>query len=372
MSDSHGRASRLGELACLFLRLGTTAFGGPAAHVAMLQEEAVHRRGWLSQQEFLDLVSATQLIPGPNSTEMAIHIGYQRAGRWGLVVAGSCFILPAALMISVLAWLYVRYGALPEASTFLYGVKPVMIAVVAQALWKLGKSALKSRGLWLLGLLALLAVSLGMHELLVLLLAGGLWSTPRSGRRLPSLAWVPATAASTPVAFGLLPLFGFFCKVGCVLFGSGYVLLAFLHNDLVERWHWLTNQQLLDAITAGQITPGPVFTTATFIGFVLAGPAGALVATLGIFVPAFVFVALSGPLVPRLRKSPQAAAFLDGLNVASLALMVGVSLQLGRVALVDGFTALLAVLSVGLLVRYRVNSLVLIVAGALLGMAALT
>jgi chromate transporter len=376
--------ARLSELAALFLKLGTTAFGGPAAHIAMMEDEVVRRRQWLTRDEFLDLLGATHLIPGPNSTEMAIHIGLRRAGWAGLVVAGLCFILPAAFIVTIIAWAYVQYGKLPQAEGLLYGVKPVIIAVVLQALWGLGRSALKTRSLVVLGIAAAVANFLGMHELLVLFGAGLVAAIPGgSGRRpggtVPLLAVTPAmplAAAGVPLAataataapFGLWPLFLFFLKIGSVLFGSGYVLLAFLRADLVDRWHWLTESQLLDAIAVGQFTPGPVFTTATFIGYLLAGLPGASVATLGIFLPAFCFVALSGPLVPRLRRSPLAGSILDGVNVASLALMAVVTWQLGRAALADWPAIGLALLSAFLLFRFRVNSAWLVLGGALAGL----
>ena len=379
--DAPRRPTALRELALLFLKLGAIAFGGPAAHIAMMEDEVVRRRGWLTREKFLDLLGATNLIPGPNSTELAIHVGYLRGGWPGLVVAGSCFILPAALIVTAFAWAYVRYGSLPQTERVLYGVKPVIIAVVLQALWGLGKTAVKTRLLAVVGLAAVVFSFLRFNELLVIFCAGAVVCVSRRvvrrrrGRVSPSLLALlaqgstPAAAAvATAAPFGLWPLFLFFLKVGSVLFGSGYVLLAFLRGDLVERWHWLTNEQLLDAVAVGQVTPGPVFTTATFIGYVLGGGPGAVVATLGIFLPAFVFVALSGPLVPRVRRSEAAGAFLDGVNVGSLALMVVVTYELGRSALVDVPTVALALQSAVLLVRYRVNSAWLVLAGALTGL----
>jgi chromate transporter len=376
------RATPLGELALVFLKLGTTAFGGPAAHIAMMEDEFVRRRGWLTRERFLDYVGATNLIPGPNSTELAIHIGHARAGWAGLLVAGLAFIVPATLIVGAAAWAYVRYGALPEVAGLLYGVKPVMIAVVAQALWSLGRTAIKSATLGLLGLLALIAIAAGVHELAVLAgagvtmagAAGARWRANRAqGVLIAYIASLPGggvaamTAASGVAPFGLFHLFLVFAKVGAVLFGSGYVLLAFLRADLVERLGWLTEAQLLDAIAIGQVTPGPVFTTATFIGYVLGGWPGAAVATTGIFLPAFIFVALSGPLVPRLRASKVAGAALDGINVASLALMTAVAWQLGRAALVDAVTIGLAFASLVALTKFRVNSVWLIVAAGMLG-----
>jgi len=369
--------SPLGEIALLFLKLGTTAFGGPAAHIAMMDEEVVRRRHWLTEQEFLDYLSAVNFIPGPNSTEMAIHIGHRRAGWPGLIVAGTCFIFPASILVGVLAWAYVRWGALPQAASLLYGVKPVVIAVVLQALWKLGRSAVKT---WWLAVVAVLAIGLaavGVDELLVLAIGGVLaLATHLSGmrqRRALLAAPVFSTGAAvmaTGAAVGLWPIFLIFAKIGSVLFGSGYVLLAFLRADLVERYHWLTQQQLLDAVAVGQVTPGPVFTTATFVGYILHGPSGAVAATLGIFLPAFLFVAVSAPLLPRLRASHTAGAILDGINVASLALMALVTWQLARSAIVDWFTLLLGVASAVLLMRYRqLNSVWLVLAAGLLGIA---
>jgi chromate transporter len=378
--DASERATTLRELALLFLKLGTVAFGGPAAHVAMMEDEVVRRRRWLGRDKFLDLLGATNLIPGPNSTELAIHVGYLRGGWPGLVVAGVCFILPAALIVTAFAWAYVRYGSLPQAGRVLYGVKPVIIAVVLQALWGLGKTAVKTKLLAAVGLAAVVFSFLRVDELLVIFCAGVVvcvsrwFFKKRRGHSSLSLLGMlvqtsaPAAATATAATFGLWPLFLFFLKVGSVLFGSGYVLLAFLRGDLVERWHWLTNAQLLDAVAVGQITPGPVFTTATFIGYVLGGAPGAAVATLGIFLPAFIFVAVSGPLVPRIRRSETAGAFLDGVNVGSLALMVVVTFELGRAALVDLPTVLLALASAVLLMRYRVNSAWLVLAGALIGL----
>jgi chromate transporter len=366
----------LAELALLFFRLGATAFGGPAAHIAMMRDEVVRRRKWLTEERFLDLLGATNLIPGPNSTEMAIHIGWDRR-RWsGLVVAGVTFIVPAMLITGALGWAYVRFGKLPETSWLFWGVKPVILAVVLQALWNLAPTAARTWPLRILGLGAVAASLLGVHELLILFGSGALVAAVR-GRgggdvHLRQLApVVPVAAGAAAISTVTLPgLFWVFLKIGSVLFGSGYVLLAFLRADLVERLHWLTQGQLIDAVAAGQVTPGPVFTTATFIGYLLAGPAGALVATAGIFLPAFVFVAASGPLLPRLRASPTAGAFLDGVNVASLALMAAVTAQLGRAAIVDLPTALLGLTSAALLLRFKVNATWLVLGAAAVGVGA--
>ena len=334
--------AKFSELALLFLRLGLTAFGGPAAHVAIMENEVVRRRRWLSSERFLDLLGAANLIPGPSSTELAIFIGYERAGAVGLVIAGVCFVLPAALMVTVLAWAYVRFGALPQVSGILYGIKPVVIAVVVQALWSLAPKAIKN-SYWLcaLGLVAGVASALGVEALSVLV-GGGVVSV--FARRLATgtsavrsfnpglVAGFAASGASVATPSSLTTLFLTFLKIGAVVFGSGYVLLAFLRADLVDRLHWLTEAQLLDAVAVGQVTPGPVFTTATFIGYVVARGPGAVLATVGIFLPGFLLVAFTRPLLARVRRSPIAGAFLDGVNVAALALMAVVTVQLARSA----------------------------------------
>jgi chromate transporter len=377
---SDSRRTTLGELAWLFARLGCTAFGGPAAHIAMMEDEVVRRRGWLTRERLLDLIGAANVVPGPTSTELAIHIGHDRAGWPGLIVAGACFILPAVAIVLAIAWAYVRFGALPAIGGVLYGVKPVVIAVVAQALWGLGRSAVKSVWLGAVGLAALAASLAGTDELVVLAAAGAAVALGRASLRRtapPAAGWAPlslagaatGTATGTATAVGLGPLFWVFLKIGTVLFGSGYVLLAFLRSDLVERLHWLTEAQLLDAVAVGQVTPGPVFTTATFVGYVLGGGGGAAVATLGIFLPAFVFVAISGPLVIRIRNSPSAGAVLDGVNVASLGLMAAVALELGRAAVVDVPTVAIAGAGAVALIRYRLNSAWLVLGGAVVGAA---
>lgn len=373
----------LREVAWLFLRIGATSFGGPAAHIAFMENEVVRRRGWLTHAEFLDLLGAVNLIPGPNSTELAIHIGHRRAGWPGLLTAGLCFIVPAALIVALIAWAYVRFGSLPQATGVLSGIKPVIIAVIVQALFGFGRAALKNLPAIVIGAAALVAGFLGANELVILLGGGIVMLLCQRLQRTAvgrAAAWpwalglpaalgsklVPVGAALTaPV--GMWPLFWFFAKVGSVLFGSGYVLLAFLRADLVERLHWLTQAQLLDAIAVGQFTPGPVFTTATFIGVVLGGATGALVATAGIFLPAFVFVALSAPIVPRLRRSPAAGAVLDGINVASLAIMAAATFGLGAAAITGWGTLALSLVSLGLLVRLRLNSAWLVLGGAALG-----
>jgi len=368
---------RLRELAGLFLKLGLTAFGGPAAHISLMENEVVRRRQWLTHEEFLDLIGMVNLLPGPNSTELAIFIGYRRAAWRGLILGGVCFILPAALLVSAMAWAYVRYGRLPAVEGLFYGIKPVIIAVVVQALWKLGPVALKNRWLALVGAVAVTLSVVGVNPLVVLLGAGlGLAASQiRGGGAAGFFAPAPMARAGLPLLavagvvtpFKLGTLFWFFLKVGAVLFGSGYLLLAFLRADLVGHWHWLTENQLLDAVAVGQFTPGPVFTTATFIGYILGGPKAALAATVGIFLPSFLLVAVSGPLIPRLRSSRVMGAFMDGVNVASLALMAVVTWQLGRAALVDVPTGLLALAAGVLLLRYKMNSAWLVLGGGLIG-----
>ena len=374
MSSNPGdRPTTLWDIAAVFLKLGTTAFGGPAAHIAMLQQEVVERRGWISQDEFLDHLGASNLIPGPTSTELVMHIGRKRGGWPGLVVAGTCFILPAAVMVGIIAWAYVRYGKLPAVSGLLYGVKPVVIAIILQAIWKLGRTAVKNGWLAIAGVIALGLSIVGVAPLLVLA-AGALLALAMELKQIRGknalLGFVTVTPATGVATAGLWPIFLVFVKIGAMVFGSGYVLLAFLRADLVERLGWVTQQQLLDAVAVGQITPGPVFTTATFLGFVLRGTSGAVAATVGIFVPAFVFVAISAPLIPRIRSSRVAGAALDGINVASLALMAVVTWQLGRSALVDATTAAVALVSlVAVFVFPQLNSAWLIAGAGLLGAA---
>lgn len=374
-----GDAPPLRELALVFLKLGTIAFGGPAAHIALMENEFVTRRQWLTREQFLDRLGASNLLPGPSSTEMAIFIGYEKRGLPGLLIAGCCFIIPAVLLVSVIAAGYVRYGALPQVSCVLYALKPVVIAIVVQAFWNLARSAVKSRWLAAAGLVATVLYLTGTHELVVLLVAALLAAAPvlysrgRASNPLMMLILGSPFAAAVGAAprFGLVRLFLVFAKTGALLFGSGYVLLAFLRADLVDRLHWLTERQLLDAIAVGQITPGPLFTTATFIGYVIGGPGGAAAATLGIFAPAFFFVGVSSLILPRIRRSPIAASMLDGVVVGSLALMAVVAWQLGRSALVDWQTILISCISAFLLIRYKVNTVWLILAAGVLGLTGL-
>jgi len=366
----------LGQVATLFLKLGATAFGGPAAHIAMMRNETVKRHQWLSDEEFLDLVGATNLIPGPNSTEMAIHIGYLRAGWPGLLVGGFCFIAPAMLIVLAFAWAFVRFGTTPQAGWLLSAVKPVVIAIIAQALWILGQKAVKGPLTLVIGI-SVIVLSFARVNEIALLLAGGLivmlvMNFRRLRTRTISALFIPIAGASlltqVPVPFGIPLLFLTFLKIGAVLYGSGYVLLAFLQADFVVRFGWLTNQQLMDAIAVGQVTPGPVFTTATFIGYLLGGVPGALFATLGIFLPSFVFVAISNPLIPKMRRSVWFGGLLDGVNVASLGLMAAVTWQLGLVSLIDPFAIIVCFVSLVLLLRYKINSTWLIGGGVVLGL----
>lgn len=366
----------LKEVILLFLKLGFTAFGGPAAHIGMMHDEVVKRRKWLEEQEFLDLIGATNLIPGPNSTEMAIHLSFKRAGWRGLILGGLSFIIPAMLIVLGIAWLYVEYGSYPQAEWLLYGIKPVVIAVVLQALWGLGRKAIKD---WLTGAMVVLIIILywlGINEI-VLLFGGGLVLMILKNIRKYSInkmagVIIPGSLISiAPQAISgvQLPLLFFtFLKIGSVLYGSGYVLLAFLRSDFVVNLGWLTDQQLIDAVAIGQVTPGPVFTTATFIGYVLAGIPGALLATLGIFLPSFVFVALSSPLIPKLRNSPLFSVLLDGINAVSLGLMAAVLVQLGQASLIDPLTIIIGLISAVLLIKYRVNSTWLVLGGAVIGL----
>ncbi|HTA22007.1 MAG TPA: chromate efflux transporter [Terriglobales bacterium] len=371
----------LAELALVFLKLGTIAFGGPPAHIAMMQDEFVRKRQWITEADFLDRLGAANLIPGPSSTEVAIFIGHAKRGWVGLLVAGCCFIVPAAVMVTLIATLYVRFGSLPQFTGILYAIKAAVIGVIVQALWSLARTAAKTNLLALIGIIAVVLSAMGMAPLIVLAIGGAasgvaFWFKKREAafsavslvRGLAlRLAFLLGTAAALAVPVSLLRLFLSFLKIGSVVFGSGYVLLAFLRAEFVSHLHWLTEKQLIDAVAVGQFTPGPVFTTATFIGYLVAGIPGAVVATVGVFVPGFVFVALSGRMIPKLRRSPLAAAILDGVIVGSLALMAVVAWQLGRAAIVDWITLSIAVVSVGLLLRFRINSAWIVGGAAVIG-----
>jgi chromate transporter len=368
-ADSRGR---LGELARLFGRLGVVAFGGPAAHIAMMHDEVVTRRRWLTDAAFVDLIGVTNLIPGPNSTEMTMHVGRVRAGWRGLIVAGCSFILPAAAIVLACAVAYVRYGQTPNGQALLYGVKPVVLVIIGQALVKLGRTALAGWLQWVVGAAAIVAYVLGGNEIAILLVGALVvlaWRTvgPAAG---PTGVVAVLLATEQAGALGLGRILAVFLKTGAVLYGSGYVLLAFLRSDLVVRLDVLTNQQLLDAVAIGQFTPGPLFTTATFIGYVLAGLPGAVVATIGIFLPSFCFVAAIGPHVEQLRRRTWTAALLDGVNAAAVGLMAGVMLELSGDALVDPPTIVLALVTAVLLWRTSLNSAWLVLGGAAIGIAA--
>ncbi len=370
------RDGTLAEVVGLFLKMGFTAFGGPAAHIAIMHDEVVRRRKWLTEAQFLDLIAATNLIPGPNSTEMVIHIGYLRAGWPGLIAAGACFILPAMAITMAMAWAYVRFGATPQVAALLDGVQPVVIVIIAQALWLLGRKAIKDPLTAVIAAAALLLALFGFNEVAILFaggLIGMLIHMMRRGRPPRLTALLPLGGLGLPALAGAVPysmttLFLTFLKIGAILYGSGYVLIAFLRADLVERLGWLTESQLLDAVAVGQLTPGPLFTTATFIGYVLGGPWAGVVATVGMFLPAFVFVAVSNPLIPRLRASPWTAAFLDSIIAASLGLMAAVTLQLGFVELRTPLAIGLAAVAALLLFRFKVNGMVLVGGAALVGL----
>ena len=360
----------LKELAKLFIRLGLTAFGGPVAHIAMMQNEVVDKRKWMDHQHFMDLIGATNLIPGPNSTEMAIHIGHERAGWKGLVVAGCCFIIPAVLITGFIAWLYRLYGQLPQVRPFTYGIKPVIIAIILSAVFPLARKALKNIQLGMIGLLALMASLAGMNEIAVMFGAGFVILLLYVSRR-------KTTDLKTDVSFFLLnipvlslenaKIFWIFLKIGAILYGSGYMLFAFLDSELVAKG-LLTRTQLIDAIAVGQFTPGPVFSSVTFIGWQMNGPWGALFATVAVFLPSFVFVALLNPLVPKMRKSRLFSAFLDGVNIASVAIILTVCIRFSRETVTDWRTILIAALSLIITFGFRkVNTVFLILGSAALG-----
>ncbi|HLP90353.1 MAG TPA: chromate efflux transporter [Nostocaceae cyanobacterium] len=379
--------SRLGEIARLFLKMGVIGFGGPVAHIAMIEDEVVKRRQWITREHFLDLLGATNLIPGPNSTEMAIHIGFIYGGWLGLIVAGISFILPAVLITGLFAWVYVNYGTLPQVYPLLYGIKPAVLAVIINALWSLTKKAVKTRQLLIIGVIVgLVNYTLQINEVIILLLGGFvgmLWLRFRHNQGnstnlliagLTTSATWQAVAVNTTVNSVSVPLWDlglFFLKVGSFLFGGGYLLVAFLQGGLVEEYGWLTQQQLLDAIAIGQFTPGPVLSTATFIGYILAGLPGAIVSTVGIFLPSFFFVAILNPIIPRLRSSPWTKYFLDAVNVSALALMVVATINLGIATLnlpkIDVLALVITLISAFLIIRYRMNAAWLVLGGAIVG-----
>ncbi|MDG1914385.1 MAG: chromate efflux transporter [Crocinitomix sp.] len=377
---------KLKEVALVFFKLGCFAFGGPAAHVAMMEEEVVNKRKWMDRQYFLDLMGATNLIPGPNSTEMTMHCGHERAGKLGLFVAGICFIFPAVVITGFLAWLYLTYGALPEVEGFVYGIKPAVLAIIAGAIFKLGKKALKSTELGIIGALVVVACFLDVHEIIALLTAGitgMLYFKAKNGIKLDKndkKAWLPfllvGSSAPASVAVTSATVFWTFLKVGAILYGSGYVLFAYLQAELVDTGY-MTLNELIDAIAVGQFTPGPVLSTATFIGFQLSGFWGALGATAGIFLPSFLFVLILNPLIPRMRKSTVLRYFLDAVNIAAVAVMLVVLFEMARETILnyaDGQwifewrSALIAALAFGLVFGLKKsNPIILVLGGGILG-----
>lgn len=371
--ESYG--TRLVEVSLYFLKLGIIGFGGPAAHLAMMREEVVKRKKWLSDEQFLDLNGATNLIPGPNSTEMAIHLGYVRAGWPGFLLAGVCFILPATLIVSGLAWMYLKYGTRPDAGWLLYGVKPVVIAIILQAIIGLGQKAIKDVWTAAACISVLILFFLLRSEVLLLIVAGLVVTVAYNYRKISPkphlnlLILLPVAKPLLTAPYSSTVLFFTFLKIGSVLYGSGYVLIAYLQAEFVQKLGWLTQSQVLDAIAIGQITPGPVLTTATFIGFILGGPLGGILATIGIFLPAFIFVAISSPLIPRLRKSSWAGGFLDGVNAASLGLMAAATWQIARAALIDPYTIFIAVCAAILLIKFRLSTTWIVIGGAAAGYA---
>lgn len=373
-----GRRPSLAELATVFFRIGVLGFGGPAAHIAMMEDEVVNRRQWISRQEFLDLVGATNLIPGPNSTEMAIHLGLRLAGWTGMLVSGACFILPAAGMTGLLAWFYVAYGDLPDVEPLLRGIKPAVIAVIALAVWRFVPKAIDRFSLAVLAGLLIALAYLGWDEALLIIgggLAGMIWLAGlapllKGMKSLPLLLVLPLVQAApgtqaSPASLQGLALF--FLKIGCILFGSGYVLVAYLEGELVREKAWLTSQQLIDAIAVGQFTPGPVLTTSTFVGYLIQGWPGALVATTAIFTPSFIFVLILSRFVPKLRQSRWAGAFLDAVNASAVALMAAVAVNLGLQVVTGWPPALITALSILLLYRFKLNSGLVVVLGGILG-----
>jgi chromate transporter len=376
----------LKELAIIFFKLGLIGFGGPAAHIAMMEDEVVNRRQWITKEYFLDLIGATNLIPGPNSTEMAIHIGYIRAGLAGLIVAGVCFIFPAVLITTGFAWIYVKFGSLPQISPLFYGIKSVVIAIIFAALWRLAKSGIKSQKLLFISLFIAITAFLGLNEVAAIILGGfiGMFilmieKTPISGAII--FPFTTATTLTTvsfnnPTSVGNFSLWQlglFFLKIGCVLYGGGYVLVAFVQSGIVEELKWLTQQQLLDAVAIGQFTPGPISSTATFIGYVIAGIPGAIVATVGIFLPSFIFVLILNPIIPRLRSSKWMSAFLDAVNVSALALMAVVTIKLALAIIfsnnsIDWVAGFITFVAGVILMKWKINAAWIVSGGAIIGL----
>ena len=379
-SKKPSKITYLKEVALLFLRLGATSFGGPAVYIAIMQRETVRNRHWLNDQEYLDMVGAANIIPGPNATEMALYLGLVRAGWLGYAAAGILFILPGMLATLVLAWVYVAYGSLPQVGWVLYGVKPIVIAIVVQALWDLGRKAVKNPITAVVGIAVVIFYFLKLNEITLLFAGASLVLLFYSGRHLlkrglqalvlsPILKIPALIVSAVSIPFSQTTLFLTFLKIGSVLYGSGYVLVAFFNSEFVQRLGWITHHQLLDAIAVGQITPGPVASSATFIGYIMGGWQSALLATLAFFIPSFIFVALISRVMPYLRKKWWTGAFLDGVNVASLGLMAAVTWELGRAGVIDWFTIGLTIAALLLVFKYKVNSTWLILGGALLGIA---
>lgn len=371
------RNDRLKEIVLVFLKLGITAFGGPAAHVAMMEEEIISKRKWISKEKFMDFYGATNLLPGPNSTELAIHLGYERGGILGLILGGVSFILPAMLSVIILAVIYVSYGDLPEISGISYGIKPVVIAIILQALIRLAKSVLKNVHIIVISIVVVILSFLGFHEILLLASAGLIIMLIENRKKLKQNK-LPMYAIYFPIfstginaikdkPVSLARVFLNFLKIGSVLYGSGYVLLAFMEADFVERLGLITSEQLIDAVSVGQITPGPVFTTATFVGYLIKGIPGAILATIGVFLPAFILVGALNRVIPKLRRSTWFGGFLDGLNASSLALMAVVNWKLGVSAIIDIPTVVLAGISLLLVFRFKINSAWIILGGGLVG-----
>lgn len=372
LNEGANNKSALSTIAKLFLKLGTIGFGGPAVHIALMEHEVVRKRKWMTEDHFLDLIGATNLIPGPNSTEMTMHIGHEKAGWKGLAIAGCCFIIPAVIITAFFAWLYQRYGQLPQVQPFIYGIKPAIIAVVVSLMINLGKKALKSFELGVIGLLAAIAVLMGINEIYVLF-GGGLLgiilyllkSTNKTVKGIFPFVILQITNPATNLSN--LKIFLSFLKVGSILYGSGYVLFAFLNAELVNKG-LLTKQQLIDAIAVGQFTPGPVFSSATFIGWQLGGAAGAIAATIGIFLPSFLFVALLNPLIPKLRTSKLMSVFLDTVNMVSVAIILSVIIEIGKATLLDWRTVVIAAISFAVTFSFKkLNTAFVIFGGALLG-----
>lgn len=361
----------LKEIAKLFFKLGSIAFGGPATHIAMMEDEVVQKRKWMTPEHFLDLIGATNLIPGPNSTEMTMHCGYERAGWKGLIVAGFCFIFPAVVITSIFAWLYQEYGHLPNVEPFIYGIKPAVIAIILMAAYRLGKKAVKTTELAILGTLALIACIMGINEVIALFGCGVLglilYYFKKSTNKLNSFIPILLLQVADPSKLGVLKIFLTFLKVGTILYGSGYVLFAFLDTELVANG-WLTRQVLIDAVAIGQITPGPVLSTATFIGWQMGGIIGAIAATIGIFLPSFIFVLLLNPFIPKMRKSKIISTILDAVNVAAVALIIAVCIEMMKDSLLDWRTVLIAIISlIAVFVFKKLNSAFIVLGGAIFG-----